>query len=152
MRGLRPGFVTYDAAGAEVAAPHGEGPAKRQPETKTLRPPAGANVALFEEFFAGLAAMGQKWNSSDKLILSVICTDPAYHGRGIAAAMIRSVLAVADAEGVPAYLEALPLAAPLYRRLGFADVDRLECDLAKAGRQGKAVLTVMVREPGAGDV
>lgn len=80
-------------------------------------------------------------------VLSIICTDPSHHGRGIAASLIRPVLALADKERIPAYLEALPLAVPLYQRLGFQPVDRLEYDLAKAGRRGKAVLTIMVREP-----
>lgn len=86
-----------------------------------------------------------------RTVLHIIAADPAYHGRGIGAALIRCVLDVADAEGIPTYLEALPLAVPLYRRLGFVDVDRAVFDLAKAGMEGAtAVLTIMVREPGAG--
>ncbi|KAI0110109.1 hypothetical protein F4814DRAFT_425822 [Daldinia grandis] len=102
---------------------------------------------LYEDFFNGLKTMGEKWRSHEKLVLSIICTDPSHHGLGIAASLIRPVLALADKEGIPAYLEALPLAVPLYQRLGFQPVDQLEYDLAKAGRQGKAVLTIMVREP-----
>lgn len=60
------------------------------------------------------------------------------------------MLDVADAEGIPTYLEALPLAVPLYRRLGFVGVDKVDFDLVKAGIEGTATLTIMVREPGAG--
>ncbi|KAL7628089.1 hypothetical protein AAE478_002286 [Parahypoxylon ruwenzoriense] len=149
LRGLRPGFVVYDEKGAAVeVAPRGAED-EQEKKAQRLSAPMGANEELYEDFFDGLERMGRKWDVDEKLVLSIICTDPAYHGRGIAAALIRSVLAVADAEGVPAYLEALPLAVPLYRRLGFVAVDTLEYDLTRAGRQGKAVLTIMVREPAA---
>ncbi|KAI0850505.1 hypothetical protein F5Y00DRAFT_260378 [Daldinia vernicosa] len=157
MKGLRDGFVVYDEEGREVVGLEdlGEGgkiggavqEKKEEKKKKKLKAPEGADERLYEEFFDGLETMGEKWRSHEKLVLSIVCTDPSHHGRGIAASLIRPVLALADKERIPAYLEALPLAVPLYRRLGFQPVDRLEYDLAKAGRQGKAVLTIMVREP-----
>ncbi|KAI1807605.1 hypothetical protein F4811DRAFT_445604 [Daldinia bambusicola] len=146
MKGIREGFVIYDEDGKEMGTKDEDGKIGGIPQKK-LKAPEGADEALYEEFFDGLKRMGEKWKTSEKLVLSIICTDPAYHGRGIAAALIRPVLALADEERIPAYLEALPLAVPLYQRLGFQPVDRLEYDLAKAGRDGKAVLTIMVREP-----
>ncbi|KAG4221977.1 hypothetical protein PC116_g29547 [Phytophthora cactorum] len=142
MKGLREGFVIYDEEGREIGMARDEdgkivGGGVAQ---KKLKAPEGANEVLYEEFFDGLKRMGEKWKTDEKL-------DPAYHGRGIAASLIRPVLALADKEHIPAYLEALPLAVPLYQRLGFKPVDRLEYDLTKAGRDGKAVLTIMVREP-----
>ncbi|KAK6958017.1 hypothetical protein Daesc_000810 [Daldinia eschscholtzii] len=153
MKGLREGFMIYDEEGREIGTARDEdgkivGGGVAQ---KKLKAPEGADEVLYEEFFDGLKRMGEKWKTDEKLgtplVLSIICTDPAYHGRGIAASLIRPVLALADKEHIPAYLEALPLAVPLYQRLGFKPVDRLEYDLTKAGRDGKAVLTIMVREP-----
>ncbi|KAI1470974.1 uncharacterized protein F4812DRAFT_419674 [Daldinia caldariorum] len=157
MKGLRAGFAVYDEEegketemetrdedGKIIAGEEGGGVPQKK---KKLTAPEGADEALYEEFFDGLERMGEKWRTSEKLVLSIICTDPAYHGQGIAGALLRPVLALADEERIPAYLEALPLAVPLYRRLGFQPVDRLEYDLTKAGRDGKAVLTIMLREP-----
>ncbi|KAI2611954.1 hypothetical protein GGR54DRAFT_616613 [Hypoxylon sp. NC1633] len=151
MEGLRAGFVTYGEDGRPVeqlARQKGEGEYK----AKKLSAPEGADEKLYEAFFGGLRSMGEKWRSSEKLVLSLICSDPAYHGRGIASALIKSVLAIADAEHLTAYLEALPLAAPLYRRLGFVGVDTLEFDLTRAGMKGTAVQTIMIREPGSAPV
>ncbi|KAF3067165.1 hypothetical protein GL218_08797 [Daldinia childiae] len=146
MEGLREGFVVYDGEGREVGL-EGKGEGGEAVQKKLLKAPEGADEKLYEEFFDGLKTMGEKWRSHEKLVLSIICTDPSHHGRGIATSLIRPVLALADKERIPTYLEALPLAVPLYQRLGFQPVDRLEYDLAKAGRRGKAVLTIMVREP-----
>ncbi|KAI1410832.1 acyl-CoA N-acyltransferase [Hypoxylon sp. FL1857] len=137
LKGIKRGFVIYDEQGKEVEPKeNGEGAVKK---AKTmLRAPEGADEAAYEEFFKRLGAMAEKWRSSEKLVLSIICADPAYRGRGIGAALIKSVLDLADAEGVPAYVEGMPLAVPLYRRQGFVEVDKLQYD---------EVLTIMVREP-----
>ncbi|KAI4867481.1 hypothetical protein F4820DRAFT_204096 [Hypoxylon rubiginosum] len=157
FKGLDAGFVAYDEDGKVVEHPpegEGEEGGEVQPEVKAgqgLGAPEGANVEMYEDLFTTMERMREKWRVDDKLLLHIIAADPAYHGRGIGAALIRCVLDVADAEGIPTYLEALPLAVPLYRRLGFVDVDRAVFDLAKAGMEGAtAVLTIMVREPGAG--
>ncbi|OTA57742.1 acyl-CoA N-acyltransferase [Hypoxylon sp. EC38] len=158
LRGLGRGFAVYDEVGREVVpvpVPGEEGKEevrmtgeetakgeKREKKEKgVLKAPEGADEVAYEDFFRGLGGMAEKWRAGEKLGLSIICTDPVYHGRGIGAALIKSVLDVADAEGVPAYLEGLPLAVPLYRRFGFAEVDRLVFD---------EVLTIMVREPKSG--
>ncbi|XXG98095.1 hypothetical protein Hte_004414 [Hypoxylon texense] len=126
---------------------------------KNLGAPEGCNREMYDDLFKGMDRMREKWRADDKLlslltqkipVLHIIATDPAYHGRGIGTALIKCVLDVADAEGIPTYLEALPLAVPLYRRLGFAVVDKAVFDLAKAGMEGTAALTIMVREPVAG--
>ncbi|KAI0011027.1 hypothetical protein F4779DRAFT_616097 [Xylariaceae sp. FL0662B] len=150
MRGLlRQGFVAYDEDGraVEQALPENERDEDADVETPVFHPPEGADPELYYGFFNGLRQMGEKWNTKEKLVLSIICADKAYHGRGIGSALIKPVLDVADAEGITAYLEAVPLAAPLYKRHGFVTVDKLEYDLSKTGREGKAVLEIMVREP-----
>ncbi|KAJ6536947.1 acyl-CoA N-acyltransferase [Mycena capillaripes] len=109
--------------------------------------PEGANEEVFNEFFAGIKRMQAKWDAKSKLDLSLICTHPKYQGQGLAAALIKPVLDIADAEGMTAYLEALPSAKAVYEHYGFKTVDTEEYDLAKSGREGTRVLYIMVREP-----
>ncbi|KAI1094862.1 acyl-CoA N-acyltransferase [Rostrohypoxylon terebratum] len=143
VQGLREGFKVYDdAVGSGM-----EGGAGGEVEKGGLKKPDGVDQELFDGLFGGLKKMQEKWRVSEKLALSIICTEPSYHGRGIGAALIQSVLAVADAEKVTAYLEAMPLAVPLYKRQGFVPVDTLAFDVSKVGRTENPVLTIMVREP-----
>jgi GNAT superfamily N-acetyltransferase len=81
------------------------------------------------------------------LDLGLICTHPKYQGQGLAAALLKPVLDIADAEGITAYVEALPNAKAVYEHYGFKTVDTHEYDLTKAGKGGTEVLTIMVREP-----
>ncbi|KAK7757880.1 hypothetical protein SLS62_000258 [Diatrype stigma] len=131
----------------------------------------GVDLELYREFFGVVARAQKRWGAgADKLELSLLATDPAYRGRGLGAALVRHGLVAADAEGgghggkallgkgqgkgVDAYLDALPLAAPLYRRYGFEVVERLEFPRARkrlvnggdAARE--PFLFVMVRRPG----
>ncbi|CAJ2512887.1 Uu.00g010060.m01.CDS01 [Anthostomella pinea] len=177
MTGLRMGFVVYDEEGRAVGPPEGGGVVvgggggeegggdggnaeegkgekggeigeEEKPQT-TLDAPEGADVKLFREFFDGITRMVKKWGASERLVLTHLCTSPAYHGRGIGSALLESVLELADAEGIPAYVESLRLAAPLYKRHGFVLVDRFEhrYDLSKAGQDETAVIDVLLRDP-----
>ncbi|RYP25123.1 hypothetical protein DL765_000004 [Monosporascus sp. GIB2] len=109
--------------------------------------PEGMDVELKREFFDGMARAGEKWGVSEKLELTLLCTDPAYHGRGIAAALLKQVLEIADAEGVEVFLNAVPPARPLYERMGFAVVDKVEFPLARARTGRDIVLYAMIRRP-----
>ena len=60
---------------------------------------------------------------------------------------MRAGLEVADAEGIECFLDALPLAAPLYTRLGFEVVDRIDFPLARARTGRNPFMYVMVRKP-----
>ncbi|KAI1136968.1 acyl-CoA N-acyltransferase [Hypoxylon sp. FL0543] len=156
LRGVRRGFVLYDEEGREVVVgadggKEGEGEGEGEgvggaegsgrTAKKIIEAPEGADKAVYEDFFGRLKSMAEKWRANEKLALSILCTDPAYRGRGIGAALIKSVLDLADDEGLPAYVEAMPKAVPLYRRQGFVEVDTLQYD---------QVLTIMVREPRSG--
>lgn len=109
--------------------------------------PAGANRAYYNEFFEGMEKISKKWKSDEMLELSLMATRPAYHGHGIAGAMIRPVLEVADRHGVRALLLGLELATPLYRRLGFETVETFSFELAKKEAGEDGVMHVMIREP-----
>ncbi|KAH8681147.1 acyl-CoA N-acyltransferase [Xylariales sp. PMI_506] len=147
-RALAPGFRTYEYGEGEGEGEGEGGAAFAGSETQWMdRPPAGCREDLYDEFFAGIRGMSQKWEAKKMLELSLLCADPAYHGRGVGSALISSILDVADANGVTTYLEGLENAVPVYKHYGFKTVDRLEYDLAKAGKKGKAVVEVMLREP-----
>ncbi|KAI1877209.1 uncharacterized protein JN550_001281 [Neoarthrinium moseri] len=139
FKGLVEGFRTYDD--------RAEGEFDGSVSQWMQNPPEGSKEDLYHEFFAGIKAMGAKWNIDEKLDLTLLCVHPAYHRRGIGAALLNSVSDVAHAEGVTTYLEALDNAVPVYKRYGFKTVDKLEYDLTKAGKDGKAIIDVMLREP-----
>lgn len=76
-----------------------------------------------------------------------MCTRPSHHGYGIAAAMIRSVLDIADREGICTILLGMELATPLYRRLGFETVETAGFELARREAGEDGVMHVMIRQP-----
>ncbi|KAJ7908366.1 acyl-CoA N-acyltransferase [Mycena leptocephala] len=139
MKGLTEGFRTYELA-ESLTCRDAQSCGKQEI-------PEGANKEVFHEFFAGIKHMQAKWDAKSKLDLGLICTHPKYQGQGLAAALIKPILDIADAEGITAYLEALPNAKAVYEHYGFKTVDTLEYDLTKAGREGTEVLSIMVREP-----
>ncbi|RYP73508.1 hypothetical protein DL769_004222 [Monosporascus sp. CRB-8-3] len=124
-----------------LAASEGQTEKKRRTGDEHPDVPEGTDVELYREFFDGVTRAGEKWGASEKLELSLLCTDPAYHGRGIGAALVKHVLEIADAEGVEVFLDALPLARPLYVRMGFAVVDKIEFPLARARTDRDIVLS-----------
>jgi GNAT superfamily N-acetyltransferase len=59
--------------------------------------------------------------------LSLLGTDPAFQGRGVGTALLAPVLACADEQGRPAYLETQKESnVPWYRRHGFELVERIQ--------------------------
>jgi GNAT superfamily N-acetyltransferase len=109
-------------------------------------PPGHTNQTLWFQVRHGLGyarVFGRRLAHADRLqnalarvhpttphvYLFAIGVQPDAQGEGMATAMLASVLAQCDAEGLPAYLEATtPRNARLYRRLGFEtdDILRLE--------------------------
>ncbi|KAI0870824.1 hypothetical protein GGS24DRAFT_492716 [Hypoxylon argillaceum] len=153
MMGLSKGFVVYDEAGqpisldADMNIEEGKGEGEGEGEggkattnCHVLGPPEGANAALFKTFFDGIVGMEKKHHAGEKLVLTHLCTRHSYHRRGIGSALLRSVLDLADREGLSTYLEATHAGAPLYRRLGYSVVDTLDYDRAEAGFDTPATL------------
>ncbi|KAI1421020.1 hypothetical protein F5Y12DRAFT_66948 [Xylaria sp. FL1777] len=164
MTGLREGFVVYDETGRPMSTSSLDAddggktkPLKEKEQANgntsgksyALGPPEDSNIALFHEFYDALMSMEKKYQASQKLVLTHLCARHSYHNRGIGTALLRSVLDLADREGVPAYLEASRVGAPVYQRLGFKTVEVLEFDRTETGSNTPATLYVMVREPGA---
>ncbi|KAI8826702.1 acyl-CoA N-acyltransferase [Fimicolochytrium jonesii] len=72
--------------------------------------------------------------------LKLICTHPKHQGLGAASPIIRWGLKQADEQGLPAYLEASPMAQPIYEKFGFRVVGQAVVNDAVS-------VPVMVREP-----
>ncbi|KAF9068143.1 hypothetical protein BDP27DRAFT_1327694 [Rhodocollybia butyracea] len=128
MKGLDDGFEVFKVFGDE---------SEEMTKENDSTPPEGAN----EE------KMSEKWDTKNMLVLGLLCTHPAYQSQGAAKALMESVFTIADNEGIQVYVESLSNATGLYKRYGFKEIDRLEFDLSKAGREGKAVMDIMIREP-----
>ncbi len=56
-------------------------------------------------------------------------TDPLFQGRGMGSALVSHGNTVADAAGLPIFLQASPYGFPVYFRLGFDTVQHLDVDL-----------------------
>ncbi|KAF9063139.1 hypothetical protein BDP27DRAFT_1335598, partial [Rhodocollybia butyracea] len=91
--------------------------------------------------------VSDKWDTEHMLVLGLLCTHPSYQNQGAANALMDDVLHIADNEGIKVYVESLGSATGLYKRYGVKEIDRLKFDLSKAGREGKAVMDIIIREP-----
>ena len=93
----------------------------------TLAERLGAQAAArFEAVLEFLAPNHERHAPGPHWYLMVIGVDPAHAGQGVGSALIRPVLARADAEGVACYLEtAQPANVAFYRRLGFRVLDEV---------------------------
>ncbi|EXJ54247.1 hypothetical protein A1O7_09584 [Cladophialophora yegresii CBS 114405] len=86
----------------------------------------GCNVEACEEYFGGIHRKRREL-MGDKAycLLDLLQTDPKYQGRGAGGMLIKWGLDIADALGLPAYLESSPVAHRLYQKFGFQDIDEL---------------------------
>lgn len=142
MKGLNEGFVVYADGDGGKEDLNGADYKWMQ------KPPVGALEELYYAFFGGIKKMSAKWDAKTKLGLSVLCTHPDYHGRGIGKAIIEPVLAVADAEGIACYLEAAQGAKRVYEKCGYKTVEVLEFDTRQAGKEESCKLDIMIRKLG----
>ncbi|MEV6418562.1 GNAT family N-acetyltransferase [Streptomyces sp. NPDC051662] len=129
-----------DAGAAFWVSP--EGQAKAVPDAETiqeLQNILGDRAPLFRD---AVEAAAEHTPKEPHWYLAVIGADPAAQGQGHGAALLRSGLAKADTEGLPAYLESSkPSNLPVYEHFGFAV--REEVRLPGGG----PVLWAMRREP-----
>lgn len=81
----------------------------------------GNYVGVFDEDRL-IAMAGNRFRLEGYREISAVCTDPAYRGRGLAAAMVRHLVALTSAQGDTPFLhvaETNTSAIALYERLGF---------------------------------
>ncbi|KAI9837919.1 MAG: hypothetical protein M1837_002658 [Sclerophora amabilis] len=113
--------------------------------------PAGANAALLEEFYGSMdSKSAELMGNTPHYLLSTLATHPKYQGRGAASTLLDWGTKQADADGIPAYLEASPDGLRLYRSRGFEERGVLDMALEKYGGKGQYRMVLMlrpVREP-----
>jgi len=110
--------------------------------------PEGANVEVCKALFGGLRVMREKYmDPSQHYFVHLVATDPDYQRRGLATMLLRHGLALADADNMRTYIEATASGHPVYLKLGWKDVDRLDIDLKKWGIEEPGYHWAMIREP-----
>jgi GNAT superfamily N-acetyltransferase len=114
-----------DAAAAFWVAPHALDKSMPGPEAlAALDEILGDRAAAYREAVAAAAAAPAR---EPHWYLAVLGADPAAQGQGHGAALLRSGLAKADAEGMPVSLESSkPENIPFYEHFGFSVVAELE--------------------------
>jgi len=115
---------------------------------KDLKPPKGTNLRLRQKYGAMLAEMDARNLPKEKhFVLMNLVTAPSFRRKGAASQLVRWGLERADREGVIVVLDSSPHGLPLYKTLGFVEVDRIELDLAEFGGEGTHSHVSMVRKP-----
>jgi predicted N-acetyltransferase YhbS len=66
-------------------------------------------------------------------------TSPKFQRRGLGSQLVKYGLEKADGDEVMVYLSGSPMGVPVYRKLGFEEVGRLELDLSDFGGEGSHV-------------
>jgi len=109
--------VTHDFVGGTLWLPPGVTPDDEALEKlmkETVAEPARSECGSILEQMGAAHPKDAHWH------LAFIGVDPAQHGRGIGAALLRHTLALVDAQHLHAYLESSnPANVSLYRRHGF---------------------------------
>ena len=83
-----------------------------------------------------------------RAVLNLLDTHPDHQRRGAGAMLVRWGTEMADAAGLPCYLEGSEPGYQLYRKNGFEDVENLDWDLREwgpPGSQGVCRFVCMVR-------
>jgi ribosomal protein S18 acetylase RimI-like enzyme len=99
---------------------HEEPPGVGEPGPSPFPPDVNERFRILGEIMQATHPHEPHW------YLNVISTLPSHRGQGLGARALEPVLAVCDAEGMPAYLESSnPRNMSLYRRHGFEQVGEL---------------------------
>lgn len=101
-----------------------------EPSLKLPQWPTDGDSALADNFFGQLAhehirAMGVGEERTRHWYLELLATHPEWQGKGAGGKLLRKGLEMADAEGLPAYVESSPTGRAVYSHLGFVEVGRV---------------------------
>ncbi|KAF8849122.1 acyl-CoA N-acyltransferase [Acephala macrosclerotiorum] len=118
---------------------------------ETLPLPPGCNTNLRETYLSLLNDMEAKHQPKEPFYeLLELATHPSYQRRGIGSQLVNYGLEKAERDGKKVYLSAAPKGVPVYAKLGFGEVGRLEFALGKWGGEGVHVHVAMIKEFGSG--
>jgi predicted N-acetyltransferase YhbS len=87
---------------------------------------------------------GPEWGKA-RIELADLACDPAYQRRGAGTSLTEWGLRKAKKQGLPVMLTASPLGRLIYKKLGFRDLEYLECGVE--GEEEKVGTWVMVWTP-----
>ncbi|CZR63312.1 uncharacterized protein PAC_13209 [Phialocephala subalpina] len=114
--------------------------------------PEGCNTTLRKTYLKLLNDMEAKHQPEGSFYeLLELATSPKYQRRGIGSQLVNYGLEKAVRDGKKVYLSAAPKGVPIYTKLGFGEVGRLEFPLTGWGGEGVHVHVAMIQEPSVGD-
>ncbi|KAG9238704.1 acyl-CoA N-acyltransferase [Amylocarpus encephaloides] len=110
--------------------------------------PTGSNLEVVELKFGALDEMKKKYvDEGEDYICQLLAIDRLYQRKGLGSMLLKHVLDMADAEGRKVYIEATDAGWPLYKKLGFEDIDIIEIDVSKWGGDRIGTNKIMMRQP-----
>ncbi|KAK6379967.1 uncharacterized protein PV06_00158 [Exophiala oligosperma] len=88
--------------------------------------PSGGNVEVSKIFFPQLRKKRMEiMKGREYWYLGLLCCSPSHQGRGAGRMLLEYGLGLVDKEGKEAYVEASPPGAPVYKKFGFKEVDKV---------------------------
>ncbi|KAL2070411.1 hypothetical protein VTL71DRAFT_13437 [Oculimacula yallundae] len=110
--------------------------------------PEGVNLNLRQIFTSSMNNMEDDHRpKGDCYVLEQLATALSHQRRGIGAQLVKYGLEKADREGMICYLSGAPMGVPVYRKLGFEEVGKIEIPLEEFGSSGTHIHVAMVRHP-----
>ncbi|KAH7355212.1 hypothetical protein BKA65DRAFT_236062 [Rhexocercosporidium sp. MPI-PUGE-AT-0058] len=109
--------------------------------------PEGVNLDLRQTFISSMNKMeGDHRPKGPCYVLEQLATSLSHQRHGIGAQLVKYGLEKADREGMVCYLSGAPMGVPVYRKLGFEEVGRMEIPLKGFGGSGTHIHVAMVRK------
>ncbi|KAI5302931.1 hypothetical protein KEM56_000212 [Ascosphaera pollenicola] len=119
---------------------------KGTPEEEPDYPP-GSNPEAYRAFFHGVIYRQRAMVAGQKrAVLALLAIDTEYQGLGLGTALLRRGAEIAESMNLPfIWLEATPAGHPVYKKLGFVNVDVCDFDWTPFGRNVMGRSTGMKR-------
>ncbi|KAF2720637.1 hypothetical protein K431DRAFT_346944 [Polychaeton citri CBS 116435] len=120
--------------------------AKHQADVEKYGLPEGMNGEAVGAYFGEMEEFRKQYfGGKPYVLLALVATHPDHYRKGAGAMHLKKGLEMADELDLPAFLEATPHGAPLYRRHGYKDVKTLDFDGRNWGLDKKHEHVAMLR-------